>query len=252
MKILNVFPDVYTEDLKKTKENRKKFSENLKEQTNKLVELETVFVDKGSASIEDAFDEAVNAPYILQKVKTGKKEGYDAVVIDCFGDPGLDAARELVDIPVIGANHSACFLATQLGARFSIINILKEVEPLVRNLLMKYGLYNRVASMRVINVPVLDLEKEPEKNAKKVPETVKKTVLEDGAYSVVFGCTGMAFLLGEVRKVLAEEEGIDVPIIEPLKAAVYNAVYWVLYGTSHSKLEFPPPREKKRLLDFEI
>ena len=43
-----------------------------------------------------------------------------------------------------------------------------------------------------------------------------------------------------------------MPIIEPLKAAVYNAIYWVLKGVSHSKLAYLPIREKLRILDFKI
>lgn len=251
IKILDLFPDIYSEDLKQTIEERKKLSEEIKKSSNDLIRVETVLVDKGSASIENALDEAVNAPYILEKVKWAENEGYDAVVIDCFGDPALDAARELVDIPVVGANHSACFLASQLGGKFSIISILPETTSLIENLIAKYGLATHLASIREVNIPVLDLEKNPEQNSKKIAEVIKRCINEDRASSVIFGCTGMAIFIEEVRKSLVQD-GLNVPIIEPLRAALYNAVYWTLMGVSQSRLTYLPVKKKKRLLDFEI
>ena len=251
IRILDIFPDIYTDELKEAKRYRERLSKILNERTNGLVELDTVFVKKGSASIEDAFDEAVNTPYILQEVKLGEEKGYDAIVIDCFGDPGLSAARQLVKIPVVGANQSACHIAAQLSGKFSIINILRSVEPLVRELLLKYGLEEKVASMRVINVPVLGLEKDPQNTVKVVVETIKKMVFEDGASAVVFGCTGMAFLLEEVNEMLKKED-IEIPIIEPLNAAIAMAIALVMMGVSQSKIEYPPPIPKKRVLDFKI
>lgn len=251
IKILDIFPDIYTDDIKGAIEERQKLSENIRNESNGFINVDVVTVDKGSASIENAFDEAVNAPYILQKVKWAEKEGYNAVVIDCFGDPALDAARELVSIPVVSANHSACFTAAQLGGKFSVISILPETTFLVEGLLAKYGLSMHLASIREVGIPVLELEKDPENNPKKIAEVVKKCVKEDHASSVVFGCTGMAVFINRVKTIL-EQEGLNVPIIEPLRAALYNAVCWVLMGVSQSKLAYLPVKKKLRLLDFEI
>jgi len=142
-------------------------------------------------------------------------------------------------------------LASQVGGKFSIINILEEVKSVVRNLLIKYGLYRDLASMPVIDVPVLALEEKPDETAKKAAETAKRTVEEDGSSAVVFGCTGMAFLVDKVQDRL-KEQGIEIPVIEPLQAGIYNAIYWTLMDTTHSKVEYRPPRDKKRILDFEI
>lgn len=251
IKILDIFPDIYTEDWKLAKKEREELSKFLNEQTNGLVQLDLVFVEKGGASIEGAFDIAVNTPYILQKVKWAEKDHYDAVVIDCFDDPGLEAAREIVTIPVVSANQSACFLASELGQRFSIINVVPEVEVRSRYLLRKYGIIDNLASIRTINVPVLDLEKNYTKVLQAVVDAAKKAVIEDGAHVIVFGCTGMAVFLKEVKTEL-EKEGLNVPIIEPLRAAIYDAIRLVLMGVSHSKMAYRVPREKLRVLDFEI
>ncbi|MFQ6081094.1 MAG: aspartate/glutamate racemase family protein, partial [Candidatus Bathyarchaeia archaeon] len=191
--------------------------------------------------------EAINTPYILEKVKKAEEEGYNAVIIDCFGDPGLDAARELVNIPVLGANEASCHLAAQLAPRFSIINILPETEHLVRGLAVKYGLLQCLASMITINIPVLALEEDPEKSVAAITQAAEKAVKEDGAYAIVLGCTGMSSLIEGVKSQL-EAKGIKIPVIEPLRAAIYTAIAWTLMGSSHSKEAYRPPRPKLRKL----
>ena len=251
IKILDLVPVIYTDALKKGFEDRKGLSKKLKENTNGLVDMDIVPLDKGTASIEGLFDEYVNAPYIIQKVKWAEEKGYNAVVIDCFGDPALEAAREVARIPVVGANHSACFLASQIGDRFSIINILPETEPQVRRLVLKYGLSDHLASIETIHVPVLELEERMNEVIDKVVKASIRAHEEHSAYAIVLGCTGMSALAEKAQADL-EEKGYKLPVIEPLRAAVYNAIYWVLMGVSHSKEAYRPPRPKMRRTDFEL
>jgi len=247
IKILSIGPVVYTDALKKATKEREKLSESIERELGGVVQVDFVNIEKGATSIESAFDEAINVPYILEKVKWAEKEGYNAVVVDCFGDPGLDAAREIANIPIIGPNHSACHLAAQVGGRFSVITILPQAKPLIRDLIKKYGLIENLASIRTIDIPVLDLEDKPKQTVEKTIEIAREAITEDEANAIVFGCTGMAWLLEEVQKQLKEEHNLDVPIIEPFRVAIYNAIMWVLYGTSHSKIRYQAPRPKERV-----
>lgn len=243
IRILIVLPVAYTEGIKGALEDRKKLAEEIDQQTGGLVKLEAVSLEKGTASIESSYDEALNTPVMLERVKKAEQEGYDAIVIDCFGDPGLEAARELVNIPVLGANHSSCHLAAQLAPRFSIINILPETEHLIRSLIIKYCLLQQLASIITVNIPVLELEKDPEKSIATITRAAEKTAREDGASAVVLGCTGMSSLAGSVKSQL-KVKGIKIPVIEPLRAAIYTAIAWVLMGVSQSKEAYRPPRPK--------
>ena len=65
-------------------------------------EISNVFVSSGPPSVESYFDEAMAVPGVVAQVRQAEGEGIDAVIINCMGDPGLDAAREVVSIPVIG------------------------------------------------------------------------------------------------------------------------------------------------------
>jgi allantoin racemase len=247
IKIFNIFPDIYTNALKGTAEERKRLATFVKKETGGLVELETVFVDKGLASIESAYDESINTPYILEKVKWGEKQGCDAVTIDCMGDPGLDAAKELANVPVIGACESSVHLASMLGKRFSVINILPETGWLIRDIIRKYGLESNLASVRTINIPVLELERDIKKTSKVAGEAAEKAVVEDGAGAIVLGCTGMAGLAEGIYSYL-KKKGYDVPVLDPLKVAINTAILMVLLGVRQSKEIFRKPREKTKKL----
>ena len=88
----------------------------------------------GVPSIEGHFDEAIAAVGVLEQIKAGREQGVDGHVIACFGDPGLLAARELAQGPVIGIAEAAMHMATMVATRFSIVTTLpavKMVESLV-------------------------------------------------------------------------------------------------------------------------
>jgi len=249
IRIVDLNPIVVSDETREGVKDRKKLAKKIKGQTNNLVRIDVVPLEKGTTSIEGSYDEALNIPNILQKVKWAEKDGYDAVILDCFGDPGLDAAREISNIPIIGADQSAIHLASQLAGRFSVISILPEVEYLIRSLIAKYGLIQNLASIRTIQVPVLELGKNPDSTLKKIVEAAQKAVLEDSAYAIVLGCTGMSSLTEAVEQHF-KELNIDVPVIEPLRAAIYTSISMVLMGVSHSKRAYMKPREKYRNIDF--
>ena len=62
----------------------------------KDTKLTVVCPDRGPETIESAYDEAYAIPPTLELVSKANEEGYDAVVLACFSDPGLDAAKEMV------------------------------------------------------------------------------------------------------------------------------------------------------------
>src|SRR4030042_6447438 len=88
--------------------------------------LTVVCPGKGPETIESAYDEACAVPPTLELVKKANQEGYDAVILACFSDPGLEAAKEISEIPVIGMEESTLHMAALLGARFSILTPKKE------------------------------------------------------------------------------------------------------------------------------
>ena len=88
---------------------------------------------------------------------TAEAAGHDAVVIAAFGDPGLQALREVLPMPVTGLTEAALMSACLLGQRFSIIAISTRIRAWYRECVEVHGLLGRLASIRSLARQVRDL-----------------------------------------------------------------------------------------------
>ncbi|NIO68660.1 MAG: hypothetical protein GTN71_06340, partial [Anaerolineae bacterium] len=183
-------------------------------------------------------------PDILAKVRAAEAEGMDAVIIDCMADPGLSPARELASIPIVGPAQTAMHLAAILAHRFSVLTVLERDIPLIDRLARLYGLESNLASVRPVNIPVLELDRDRERLVEALVEQSARAVAEDGAHIIFFGCTGMMGSAQQVEQALAER-GYSVPVIDPSLAALKLAEGLVDMGLSHSKRTYPPPPPKE-------
>lgn len=211
--------------------------------TRPSTQLSAVTLDKGPASIESAYDEALAVPDVLSRVRAAQEGGMDAVLLDCMADPGLEPAREVVFIPVVGPAQISMHLAAALAHRFSVITVLKQTIPSVQLQIQGYGLMDRVASVRAVEIPVLEMEKDVHGLVGAVVEEAARAVVEDGAHIIIPGCTEMVGLASDVQEGLARQ-GCEVPVIEPAAVAVKMAEALLDMGLSHSKRSYPTPPEK--------
>jgi len=68
-KILDIIPVPLTPQLENSTKDAYKIAKELSDKTNNLFGMDIISINKGSTSIEDAYDEAINSPYILEKIK---------------------------------------------------------------------------------------------------------------------------------------------------------------------------------------
>jgi len=198
----------------------------------------------GPASIECEFDEAMAVPGLVVEAIRAERAGADAIVIDCMGDPGLKAAREVVSIPVLGPAQTAMHLAAMLGHRFSVVTVLDSVVPMIENLAKVYGVDEKLASVRVIDIPVLELETEPERLTTELAQASLAAVEQDGAHAIVLGCTGFLGCAEAIAATL-RTHGHVLPVIDPVPATVCMADGMVRAGLAHSKRTYGMPRDKE-------
>ena len=198
----------------------------------------------GPASIEGYADEAMAVPHMLEamfaaQVKNPAIAGY---VIACFDDTGLDAARCVLDAPVVGIGEAACHMASLLAARFSVITTLsRSVSPIEHNL-VKYGLASRCARVRAAEVAVLDLEDAASDAYAQISNEIRCALQEDHAEAIVLGCAGMTDLAARLSK----EHG--VPVIDGVGAAVKLIESLAALGLRTSKhITYANPRAKAYL-----
>ncbi len=205
--------------------------------------VSVVTLDWGTASIESYRDHALVVPDILTKAVAAERAGVDAVIIDCMGDPGLYAARELVRIPVVGPAEASMHLAAMLGHCFSVLTVLDSRIPMMEEQVNRYGLLARLASVRAFNIPVLDLAEDMEATLQAVIDVAERAVRHDGAHVIIPGCTGLAGLAPRIQAGLAGR-GCEVPVLDPPSVAMKLAETLVALGLSHSRRAFPTPGPK--------
>ena len=204
-------------------------------------QTEMVFIDQGPESIESEYEDVLAAPDVVLKALEASKKGFDAIVVSCMLDPGVEQARELLNIPVVGPGQTSMHIASLLGEKFSVITVVNSlVGPIYRRAQM-YGLSKNLASVRSINIPVLELEKDKDVSQLIINESIS-AINEDGASVIVFGCTGMAGMANSVQDEL-HRNGYRVPVIDPGVTALKVAEAMVDLKIHQSKLSYPTPKK---------
>lgn len=207
-----------------------------------LCRITSACLDKGPASVESAVDEVLAAPGVVDAAIRAEAEGADAVVIDCMLDPGLEAAREAVSIPVVGAGEAGLAAAAERG-RFSVVTVLDRQAPMFRDLARRHGLSDRLVSVRGIGVPVLALEQDRDASVARTIPACAAAMAEDGAQAIVFGCTGMLGFADPIADAMRLPEGI---VVDPLPNAIHAAI-----AAARSGGRTRPAPERKATAGFE-
>ena len=134
-------------------------------------------------------------------------------------------------------------VASMLGHSFSVVTVLKRLRPQFEHQAQIYGVRGKLASVRSVSIPVLELEQDLERTRAALAEEAVRAVEDDGADAIVFGCTGMLGCAEAVRRGLLAK-GYDVPVIDPVPWAITMAAGLVDAGLSHSKITYEQPPAK--------
>lgn len=95
---------------------------------------------------------------VVENVMRAQREGYDAVAISCFIDPGLEEARSVVDIPVVSSLETALLVSSAIGRAFGLLTIDEPMARTLRELVDRYGFTNRVAAVEAMDPPITEFE----------------------------------------------------------------------------------------------
>lgn len=194
--------------------------------------------DSGPASVESSVEEYLSVPGLIEAAPRLEADGFDAIIVGCFGDPGLAPARELVDIPVVGPGQAGGHIAAQLGLRFAVITVVDEVVPAIWRQMRLHGLESFVSDVRAVDVPVLELRARADEVLATLEGEANRSIAL-GSDAFVLGCMTMGFL--DVARAL--QERIGVPVVNPVLAALKTAETMAALGVSSSRRAYPSPRK---------
>lgn len=163
------------------------------------------------AAIQGAEDGAAAVPGVLDLV--AKDKSADGVILACFDDTGLEEARRIADVPVIGIGQASFHIALLHRSRFAVVTTLAPSVPVIEENLVRQGFGDAVIAVRASGVPVLELERAPDTSAELVSASIEDLEAEHGATTIVLGCAGMFTIV----EALSLRHGSR--FIEPVSAA---------------------------------
>ncbi len=169
--------------------------------------------------------EAQLAGAALLEILAEHQAGYDAAVIAAFGDPGLIAARELFDLPVVGMAEAAMLTACQLGQRFGIVTFSGTLLPWYEDAVALTGLSARCACVRAVTAAFRSVAEVQHELEAEIVALANRAVTEDGADAVILAGAPLTGLAGRVA------DAVPVPLVDPLAAALGQAQALVRLGS---------------------
>jgi Asp/Glu/hydantoin racemase len=141
----------------------------------------------------------------------------DAILLACFGDPGLDALREVAGVPVIGLVEAAMAEATAGGRRAAIVTGCERWKPMLEEMIAARGLTAGLAAVRTVAPTGGQIAADPEAALALLAEGCRACVREDGTEAVILGGAGLVGLAARVAPLAG------VPVVCSVEAGIRAA-----------------------------
>jgi Asp/Glu/hydantoin racemase len=145
------------------------------------------------------------------------KHAKDAVVLACFGDPGLAALKEISPVPVVGMADASILQACAIGGRFSIVTGGERWQSMLVEFVAGMGLSSRLASVRTVAPTGADIARNPKAAMALLAKGCQACVKEDRADVVILGGAGLAGLAAKLAS------KVDVPLLDGVACAISMA-----------------------------
>lgn len=220
--------------------NTTDFNETIKESVLQVtppdVHIDVANITGGEPHIQNRTDFTKNAPHVIQLAIESEAEGYDGIFVSDFDFCGVEPSRENVNIPIIGAFRPSALTAVSLSERMGLVTILDSVVAMQEEHFRNFGILNNLACIKPINVPVKELS-----DKSKVIKAVYQKSLEaidEGAESIILGCTGFIGIAGPVSELLKKEKGYNIPVTDPNHTGITFTIMLVRNKLMQSRLTY--------------
>jgi len=181
-------------------------------------------------------------PLVAEAAQKAEADGFDAVVPFGTLDAGVELARNLVRIPVVGAGQSVMHLAVQLSNRLGVVAYETSSIPFIRKQMYAWRVLDSVVGFNAIGVPLLDSTEKRTAMRERFLRVARDLIDNAGAEIIVpMGVTmvPVQYSPGEFSKELG------VPVLDALATSIQTAELMVRTGTLHSIKTYPRPESAK-------
>lgn len=228
--------------------------EHMRKIADPCTEVTLSHVDKYCGNILLNYLGTLNAMAMVDKIIQAEREGYDAAIIGCALDPGLEIARSAVDIPVVGLGEASLLLAQMVGKRFAVVTVAELSIPIWERNLLIYQFDDRALKNRPVRAceywePMIECFQGRPEGMISSFEKVAFELIHDGADVIIVGCGYLAAALTLVGYKQVGQSGVPVIDISAagLKMGELLAALYKTIGLTKSKSSFSyyhaPPRE---------
>ncbi|MEM7724093.1 MAG: aspartate/glutamate racemase family protein [Pseudomonadota bacterium] len=162
--------------------------------------------------------EAQIAGAIACEMIAEQAHGADAAIIAAFGDPGLAAARELFDFPIVGMAEASLLTASMVGERLSIVTFSPVMRRWYRDAVRDAGLLHRFTGVRTPAAHIDDVANAGETLRQDLVALCAEAADQDGADVIIPGGAPLAGLASEIA------DKVDAPLVDPISAATVQAI----------------------------
>lgn len=208
--------------------------------SSKGTELTIRSIKDGTESIESMFDEELAAAAILKEAKQAELDGADGVIIYCFGNPAIEAAKEILRIPVIGIGEAAQSIALALCESYGIVTTVQNSVTRNQRKAMVLGTYSKLGAVIPLGLNVNKLTGDRDAILSTVTEVLKPQIENRELDLLVLGC---GYLIGYTDEL---SKKLGVPIIDPGQSSIKLLETYISLGIAQSKKSYMTPPEKKR------
>ena len=205
-------------------------------------QLDMFAASSGVPYIESSVEFYLSEAAVARKCVEIAQLGYDAIAGTAFLDNGLDGARELVDIPIVGPAKTSLYLAATLANRFAVIMARGDLPKHVWAFAKVIGVADRMVAVPTLSCTVMDFLRDEGRAVDMAVDMGKRLMDEHGAEALVLGCGATSGLGPRLSNALG------IPVLDPGRTAVKFAELLVDLGLSHSKKAYPTNERVLRLL----
>jgi allantoin racemase len=178
-------------------------------------------------------------PLVAEIAIKAEADGYHAVVPFGTLDAGVELARNLVKIPVVGAGQSVLHLGAQLSNRLGVVAYEDKSISFMRKQIHAWRVADSVVGIRGIGIPLPESTKNRDIIRSRFIEVARSLIADcDAEVIVPMGVTMVPVQYSPQEM----ETELGVPVMDALKTSIQTAEMLVRLGLTHSLRTYPRPK----------
>ena len=197
-----------------------------------LISVATTAYNRGNSPAELQ----LVAPAFIDAFRRAEAEGYDAAVPLGALDLAVDAARSVVDIPIVGPAEAMLHIACLLGDRFGVLVYSETSLVLCRRIVKQYGMTDKIVGWKKSGFHLPDIIGNRDQFLKNFVAHARELVDEHDAEVILpMGITQCPVHVDP--NWLSDQLG--VPVVEGIGAPIRLAAMLVGLKLKHSRKHWP-------------